>query len=394
MDCPDRTVALVPLRGGSKSIPGKNIKSLGGKPLCAWVLRAATASVHIQDVWVSTDSHEIAAVVSGLGLGVRILNRPSYLATDDASTESVMRHFAAEVGFDRLVTIQATSPLLETRHLDGGLEAFRAGAFDSMVSGIRVRRFFWSEDGKALNYDPTARPLRQQNSGSIMENGAFYITSRRLLEETGCRLGGRIGVFEMEEETGTELDEPADWAVMESWIARSQVPEPDSRLDRIRVLALDVDGTLTDGAMWYSAEGEVLKRFDTRDGHGLERLRQRGVQVWLLTGENSAIVTARARKLGISEVFLGVKDKAAALRSLCERYGIEPSEVAYIGDDLNDLPCRDVAGYFVCPADARPEVLACAHRILKARGGHGAVREFSDELAAALKGWPGSSGQS
>ena len=386
MEVKGRTLALVPLRGGSKSIPGKNIRLLGGVPLCAWVLRAATACNYIQETWVSTDSPQIAAVVSGLGLGVRILERPANLATDEASTESVMEHFAAEVGFDRLVTIQATSPLLEARHLSDGLEACIAGGFDSMLSGTRTRRFFWSLDGKPLNYDPASRPLRQKTQGCIMENGAFYITSRKVLEETGCRLGGRIGVYEMEEETGTELDEPADWAELERRIAQRRDLSLSARLAQIQVLALDVDGTLTDGAMWYGPAGELAKRFNTRDGFGLERLHQRGLLVWLLTGEDSPIVMARARKLGIRDVVMGARDKAAALRALCMTHGVEPSRVAYLGDDLNDLPCLEVAGFFACPADASPEVLARAHWVLRARGGHGAVREFSDELVAVRDG--------
>lgn len=211
-------VALVPLRGGSKSIPKKNIRLIAGRPLCAWVLESAARSGSIKEVWVSTDSEEIADVVRRLNLGVRILKRPSELATDEASTEAVMLHFADNVDFDVLATIQATSPLLKSGQLDRAIEQFEAQKLDSMLSAVRTKRFFWSDDGRAMNYNPLQRPRRQEFAGTLMENGAFYLTRRAVLESHQCRLGGNIGVFEMPEEMALEIDEPADWAIVEELI--------------------------------------------------------------------------------------------------------------------------------------------------------------------------------
>lgn len=209
-----RTVALIPLRGGSKSIPGKNIKPIGGLPLCAWVLKAAAGSALVDAVYVSTDSPEIAQVVDGLGLKVKVVYRPAEFATDEASTESVMLHFAEQADFDRLVTIQATSPLLTATDLDAALRRFDDDGFDSMLSAVRVKRFFWRDDASPINYDPLHRPRRQDFRGTLMENGAFYVTRRTILETLRCRLGGRIGVHEMPEASAVEIDEPADWEVV------------------------------------------------------------------------------------------------------------------------------------------------------------------------------------
>ena len=207
-------VALIPLRGGSKSIPQKNIKEIAGKPLCAWVLEAAVNAKLIDEVYVSTDSKDIKAAVKKLDLEVTVINRPPELATDEASTESVIKHFMTHVSFDKLVTIQATSPLLTNKNLDRALEFFESDKLDSMLSAVRIKRFFWTEDGVPLNYDPMKRPRRQDCSGVMMENGAFYVTERRILEASGCRLGGRIGVFEMPEQTSVEVDEPGDWKIV------------------------------------------------------------------------------------------------------------------------------------------------------------------------------------
>lgn len=206
-----RTVALVPLRGGSKSIPQKNIKPLGGKPLCCWVLEAATACENIDAVYVSTDCSLIRQTVLDMGLGVQVIQRPEELATDEASTESVMLHFMEQMTCERLVTIQATSPLLTAQHLTDALIRFDTEELDSMLSAVRNRRFFWRDDATPINYDPQFRPRRQEFVGTLMENGAFYITRNETLQQTRCRLGGKIGVFEMPEETAVEIDEPADW---------------------------------------------------------------------------------------------------------------------------------------------------------------------------------------
>ena len=211
-----RNVALVPLRGGSKAIPGKNIKIIGERPLCAWVLDAAVNAARIAQVCVSTDDQEIKEVVTRLDLGIRIIDRPAELATDEASTESVMLHFLEHsTEFDRLVTIQATSPLLEGWQLDEALERYETEQYDSMLSVVRTKAFFWNEDGTPVNYDPMHRPRRQDCAGTLMENGAFYITNRALLARSRCRLGGRVGLYEMPPDTAIEIDDPTDWDMVE-----------------------------------------------------------------------------------------------------------------------------------------------------------------------------------
>ena len=212
----DRIVALIPLRGGSKSILKKNIKLICGRPLCAWVLDAAVNSELIDSVYVSTDSKEIADVVRNLNMGIKIIERPSNLATDKATTESVMLHAMKIIPFDSIVTIQATSPLLESAHIDNALVDFETLKYDSMLSAVRVKRFFWTKDGSPINYNPISRPMRQDFEGTFMENGAFYITKRSILKNLECRVGGVVGIFEMDEKTAVEIDEPNDWTIVEN----------------------------------------------------------------------------------------------------------------------------------------------------------------------------------
>ena len=373
-----RITALVPLRGGSKSIPKKNIKPISGKPLCTWVLEAALASQVFDQVYVSTDSIEIANVVSSLNLGVAVLMRPSELATDTATTEAVMLHLMEQINFDILCTIQATSPLVRAEDFRAALDKFEVEKLDSLLTGVRLKRFFWESDGTPLNYDPTNRPMRQQFQGTFMENGAFYLTRREILEQRKSRLGGKIGIYEMAEDTAVELDEPEDWIEVEKLLRKRNEKSLFARLKRVKLLVMDCDGVLTDAGMYYSENGEELKKFNTRDGQGIALLRKKGIKTAIITGEDSQIVKRRAEKLKIDFLYIGVKDKQNVIAKLIKDVRLEPSEVAYIGDDINDHQAMELAGFSFAVNDALHVIKGKADYILESNGGKGAVREVCD----------------
>lgn len=378
-------VALVPMRGGSKSIPDKNIKMIGGKPLCAWALEAACASGVFDRIVVSTDSDKISNVVRGLGLGIEVLKRPDELATDSATTESVMLHMAANVFFDVLVTIQVTSPFVSADDFIKSRDLFLVNNCDSLLTVVRTRRFFWNDDGTPLNYDPTCRPIRQDFKGVLMENGAFYFTRREVLERSGCRLGGKVATYEMASESATEIDEPEDWSEVERLLNRRLSLDFEALLTDLKLLVVDVDGTLTDAGMYYSEGGEMLKKFNTRDAKGLELVRAVGVKVALMTSENSPVVLARAKKLGIEHCFTGVTDKGALLMEFCASLGALLKQTAYIGDDINDLEAMRISGFRACPVDAMPAIKSAAQYVSPLCGGYGAVRDICDMIVEAKK---------
>lgn len=214
-----KNFAFIPVRGGSKSIPLKNIKNFCGKPLVYWTAKAANDCERISEVYIATDSEKIFEVVKSFNLDkVKVVGRSSETAKDTASTESAMLEFAENFEFDNIILIQATSPLLETEDLTGGLEKYFQGDYDSLFSVVRQKRFIWQEiDSVAVaqNYNPMKRPRRQEWEGFFVENGAFYVTSRQNLLKSKCRISGRIGLYEMPEETYFEIDEPSDWLIME-----------------------------------------------------------------------------------------------------------------------------------------------------------------------------------
>ena len=156
-----------------------------------------------------------------------------------------------------------------------------------------------------------------------------------------------------------------------------------SALKRVRLVAMDVDGVLTDAGMYYSESGDELKKFNTRDGMGIKMLQAAGFVTAFITWEKTAIVERRGQKLAVPEVHQGVDDKLALLTTLAQKYGLTLEQVAYIGDDVNDLEALRAVGFSAGPADAMPSVLKAVHYICAKKGGEGAVREIADLILAA-----------
>lgn len=148
----------------------------------------------------------------------------------------------------------------------------------------------------------------------------------------------------------------------------------------IRAVITDCDGVLTDGGVYVGAEGEIMKRFSIRDGMGFERLRDAGIEVGIVSGETSPALAARAAKLQIRELHLGVREKLAVIDAICHRLGCDRTNIAYIGDDVNDVVVMREVGFSGCPADALPQAKAVADHICRADGGHGAFREFAETV--------------
>ena len=188
-------VSVILARGGSKGIPRKNIVDINGKPLLAYTIEASINS-GVDQTWVSTDDADIAAVANKYG--ARILRRPTRLATDRSTSESALLHFAEEVDFEHVVFIQPTSPLLKSEYIDSGIAMI--GEYDSIFSAYVQHwtpRWTKTLPSEPIGWEPDNRPRRQDADEVYVENGAFYITSKQALLETGLRFSGKIGVVEM-----------------------------------------------------------------------------------------------------------------------------------------------------------------------------------------------------
>ena len=161
------------------------------------------------------------------------------------------------------------------------------------------------------------------------------------------------------------------------------VKSPRKVFKELKLFATDVDGVLTDAGMYYGESGEELKKFNTRDGMGIKLLQAEGVMIAIITMEQTKIVARRAKKLGITEVFQGSKDKVAVLTHLAEKFNIPFEQMAYMGDDVNDVAALQTVGYAAAPADCVDQVRQVVHYICQKNGGEGVVREVIDMILAA-----------
>lgn len=375
-----KKVAIIPLRKGSKGIPGKNKKKLLGRPLFSWVLSEAVFS-ELDEVYVFTDDEAILNYIKKeytWTSKIKGLLRNDENANDTASTESAMIEFAERINydFDILCLLQATSPLTKEEDINKAIHQIAIDEKDAALSVVKTHRFTWNANGTPQNYDVFNRPRRQDFDGLLMENGAVYATTKNAFLKTKNRVSGVIGLVEMPEESLLEIDSLSDWTMVESLLAERQ--KSMKKQERIKYLVLDVDGVFTDGCVYYDANGELAKKFDMRDGMGLEILRQHQVEVIVITSENSVLVQKRMEKLQIKHIFLGVKDKYSFMQNFIQNNATSWSNLAYVGDDVNDLANICTVGWSFSPANATETVKQHADFVLNHHSANGAIREVCE----------------
>lgn len=372
-----KSIAILPLRKGSKGIPGKNKKKLLGRPLYQWVLGEAIFS-KLDSIYVYTDDDEIIKSIQtnySWTPKVKVWERSIESATDTASTEFGMYELAEGINFDfsTYSLLQATSPLTTYADIDKSLEKIISGEADSALSVVKTKRFIWNEDGTPANYDFYKRPRRQDFDGLRIENGAVYSINCEFYKESKNRLAGKVALIEMEEDSLIEIDELADWHIVEQVLINRL--KRNKKFKKIRGLVLDVDGVFTNGNVWVSDNGELAKSFSFRDGMGFELAREHGIETIVMTSENSAAVDRRMEKLKINNYYKGVKDKYSLLTKVCQDLNLDRSELAYIGDDINDLACMLSVGWGMTPRNAVNQLKQHADIVLHANGGDKAIRE-------------------
>lgn len=216
-----KTIAFIPARCGSKSIPFKNIKPFCGQPLINWSLQALNNTVGIIDeIVVATDCEEIQSVVKEMAIPnkTKVFLRSAENAQDHSSTESVMLEYIEQEKLqddDIFILVQSTNPFVCSKDFEKALQQYYNDRADSLLSCARVKIFLWKNNGISLNYDYKNRPRRQDFCGDLMENGAFYINQVGNIRAFKNRLSGKISVYEMPEYTALDIDEEDDWLVGE-----------------------------------------------------------------------------------------------------------------------------------------------------------------------------------
>ena len=384
-----RCVAVIPARGGSKGVPRKNLRTVGGVPLVARAIAAARNARLVEAVYVSTDDAEIAAAARAAG--AEAILRPPEISGDAASSESALLHALEMIEAEGdpvavLVFIQCTSPLTRPEEIDACAAAVGRGGATCAFTAAPDHGFLWglSPEGFAigLNHDHAApRRRRQDLPPQFRETGAVYAMDATAFRAAGTRFCGPAKIV-LVPGPHVEIDDEADIALAEALLAAGRAA-PAEIPSGLKALVMDFDGVFTDDRVLVDQDGREAVFASRSDGLGLGRLKAAtGMKLLILSKERNRVVTARAEKLGI-EARQGIDDKLPELDRWLAENGVQRHEAAYIGNDVNDLDCMRAVAFPVAPADARPEALAAARYVTRAPGGRGALRELCEALIAA-----------
>jgi N-acylneuraminate cytidylyltransferase len=399
-------VAIVPARGGSKSIPRKNLRPLGGAPLLSYSIAAGLSSTLVDRVIVSTDDDEMASIARAWGADVPFMRPPS-LAQDATLDLPVFQHALEwlqthEGGVPEIVVqLRPTSPLRPPGSVDRAIELLRRDpAADSVRTVARpsqnpYKMWRLQDDGaigpllEGAGPEPFNQP-RQALPVTYWQTGHIDAIRSTTILQAHSMTGRRILPLIIDAAYSCDIDTELDLQRVEWTLAHSDWPivrpRPRAALPTpLRLVVFDFDGVMTDNRVWVSESGSEWVACDRSDGLGVQVLKRLGVDACVLSTEENPVVGRRCAKLGL-RVEQGLSDKAARLRQLLGDRGIDPLHVVYVGNDVNDLGCMRLVGCAVAVADAHPDVLREADLVLARTGGHGAVRELCDRIAAHVGG--------
>ena len=396
-------LALIPARGGSKGIPRKNIRDFAGYPLIAWSIAAAKQSKRVTRVIVSTDDEEIASVAREFGAEAPFL-RPSKFAEDNTTDLPVFEHalkwLEENEGYkpDIVVQLRPTSPIRPRDLVDDAIRMLLDHAEADSVRGVvpagQNPHKMWrisGESGPMKNLldvpgmeEPYNAP-RQILSPIYWQTGHIDAIRTETIIKGGSMSGGVIYPIIIDSRYTVDIDNLQDWARYEHLISTGELdmvrpgkprrPMPEI----IKLVICDFDGVITDNRVWTDQDGNESIVASRSDSMRISEMRANGIDVMILSSEPNPVVAARAKKMGVEAIHgVGLQDKGRVMREVLAEKKIKAEEVIYIGNDWNDLPCFEVAGWAVAVADAYPEVLRAADHVLVKAGGHGAVRELCD----------------
>jgi YrbI family 3-deoxy-D-manno-octulosonate 8-phosphate phosphatase len=384
------TACIILARGGSKGLPGKNLRPVGGVSLIGRAVRAGRTARSVAAVYVSTDDAGIAAEAALHG--ARIIDRPAALSGDTASSEEGWLHAATFARADfpalaRLVFLQCTSPFIAGADIDGCLAAMAKNGADCALSVTEDHAFLWGLDaqgrGVGTNHNHREQRKRRQDlPPQYRESGAIYCVALEPFLRTGQRFCGSVALYPVDHPP-IEIDTQGDLALC-SMIAQSRANSgvEAGRLARVKAIVMDFDGVHTDNLVIVDQNGVETVRASRGDGMGIAALRDSDrYRMMILSTEKNPVVLRRGEKLGI-EVHNGVEEKEAFLQEWLAAQGLTWHDLLYVGNDINDRQAMQNAGLSACPSDSHPEILGLADWILPAPGGNGALRAMADAILA------------
>lgn len=385
-------LCVVPARGGSRGIPRKNLARVAGKALVAHAIEQALSAVSVSRVVVSTDDPEIAMIARRFG--AETIMRPAELSNDRATSEDTLLHaldtLEEKDGYrpDLLVFLQCTAPLTVAADIDGTVQELLDQDADSALAVAPSHAFLWKRgahsEAVAVNHDPSVRLRRQEREPEFVEAGSAYVMRVDGFRSARHRFFGKTVLHQVPRERLLEIDEGLDLEHAQvGMLERIRGQRIELLPDRPAALVLDFDGVMTDNTVVVDQDGRESVCCSRGDGLGIERLQKTGIPVMVLSKERNPVVTQRCAKLSVP-CMQGLEDKASALTSWLSEQGMNPRDVVYLGNDVNDAGCLQAVGCGVVVSDAHRRVKVLARFVLDRAGGRGAVRELTDLIEARL----------
>jgi N-acylneuraminate cytidylyltransferase len=383
-------IAIIPARGGSKGIPRKNIKMIAGKPLIAHTIECAKKASCIDYVFVSTDDKEIAEISKKYG--AIVIMRPAEISGDTASSEAALLYTLNRLRVDEYypditVFLQCTSPLTSPEDIEEVVKLVKNPHIDCAFAVASFHHFIWSHDVDGnvieINHDKNVRQMRQDRHSNYIETGAIYAMKTEGFRNARHRFFGNLAMYRMPQERSIEIDTPTDFEIAEMLIRKRDRNKIKEMLpDKIEGIVFDFDGVFTDNRVLVTQEGQELVICSRSDGTGIAMLRELGIPMFVISGEVNPVVAERCKKLRL-DCMQNSQRKIDVLNSWCESHNINPTNVIYIGNDINDKECLQTVGCGIIVNDAHPDVRSCAKIILSSNGGKDAIRELSDLIHEA-----------
>lgn len=371
-----KVVAFVPIKFQSQRLENKNFLELEGQPLCYWIFEKLKAIPTIDEIYVYCSNPEITKHIPK---NIIYKQRSRELDSDKTRGMEIYQSFAKDIDADIYLLAHCTSPLIEATSISQGLESVISGEHDSSYSVIRHQTFAWYRN-QPINYQLEKVLPTQEMEPIYLETSAFYIYTKDVLK-MNRRIGFNPKVIELSKVEAVDIDTYDDYLLTKAYltIQKEQAKKINEKLlplSKIKLIALDFDGTISDGMINIDSNSKYIKNYYTQDGEMINYLSNNGFIVGIISGNDLKFFQKKAKQWKLNFLMGNCKNKLNFLKHLLKKHNLSLENVAYMGDGLNDIEISKVVGVSASPSNGDESLREIVDFVSQYSGGKGAVKEF------------------
>lgn len=379
--------AIILARAGSKGVLNKNKIPFGKDNLISRAINGLKKVKSLDNIIISSDDDEILAIADLLK--VKPYKRQEAHAKDNSTSEDAIKEVIDNVKCGEIIVlVQCTSPFINFSDIEKGIKILKNNTLDTSTHSVReFHKFIWEEkDGNSKNLIESSRIIRKPrqafNKKVFIEDGAFYIFSKKNFIRTKNRFSRNIKLLKHTSISGIEIDNEED--LQNAYRVLESEKEKKIDLSKIKLVITDFDGVHTTGKVSLTKDGNEKVEISRLDGKGIQLMKDNGIEVLILTAEKGGPAIQRAKKLSL-EIFDDSKSKIIDLKNILDKKKYSLANVAYLGDDDADLLPMSMVGFSACPKNSSQAVKKVSNHISSLEGGSGFIREISDILCSKVK---------